>query len=127
MLPERRMERRVCKSSWLITRHNTIWTNNGVEGKEYKERDLTTSLRRSPDSQGTSLVLLQDMNSVCQELGPRKFSTSYLIYVSEVVILHGLHSLSFIISLRLTRSIQNEIDHRTLTRKKRLSVILFCK
>lgn len=31
------MERRVRKSTRLITRHNTIWANNGVEGKEYKE------------------------------------------------------------------------------------------
>lgn len=114
LLPERQVERRVRKTTRLITSHNTIWTNNGVEGKEYKE-----SLRNGDKwldylTQEKSwqpryfwlqrFVLLQYMNSFCQELGPGKFSTSHLIYVSEVEILHGLHSLSFMISLRLTIS-----------------------
>lgn len=37
LLPERQVERCVRKSTRLMTSHNTIWTNNGVEGKEYKE------------------------------------------------------------------------------------------
>lgn len=103
LLPERQVEHRVRKTTRLVTSHNSLLAiRNGDKGLDHLAQEKSWQLRysRAPER----LVMLQYRNSVCQELGPRKFLTSLLINVSEVEILHGLHSLSFIISLRLTIS-----------------------